>query len=227
MSKLYLVATPIGNLGDFSTRAAEVLKQVARIACEDTRTSSRLMGHYGIDTPLFPFHQHNEHRKINDLISMLDRGEDIALITDAGMPGLSDPGFLAARAAWQSGHTVCTIPGADACSTALACSGLPSDRYLFEGFLPHKKGRQTRLREIAEHEVTTVLFESPKRLNRLLGELIEHTGEARLVCIARELTKLHEEVQRGSLGELAAHWKERGEPKGEIVLIIAAKSYTE
>lgn len=227
MSVLYIVATPIGNLSDISTRAVETLKQVHQIACEDTRFSATLLNHYQIEPPTFPFHQHNEHQKVKHLTNLLDGGQDIALITDAGMPGISDPGFLAVRAAHQNGHTVSVIPGPDACTTALVASGLPCDRYFFEGFLPPKKGRQTRLREIAKMDVTTVIYESPHRFSRLLDELYEHTDGGRLICIARELTKKFEEIQRGRLDELRQHWEERGNPKGEFVIVLAGKSYSE
>ncbi|MEX0770045.1 MAG: 16S rRNA (cytidine(1402)-2'-O)-methyltransferase [Balneolaceae bacterium] len=227
MSILYLVATPIGNLGDFSTRAVEVLRQVDQIACEDTRFSGTLLKHYQIETPTFPFHQHNEHQKVKHLINLLDGGQNIALITDAGMPGISDPGFLAARAAHRGSHTVTVIPGPDACTTALVASGLPCDRFFFEGFLPPKKGRQTRLRELCEMDVTTVIYESPHRFGRLLDELAEHAEGGRLICIARELTKKFEEVQRGNLAELREHWNNRDAPKGEFVIVMAGKSYSE
>ncbi|MEX2585578.1 MAG: 16S rRNA (cytidine(1402)-2'-O)-methyltransferase [Balneolaceae bacterium] len=227
VSVLYLVATPIGNLDDFSHRAIEILKNADRIACEDTRTSSRLLKQYDIRKPLFSFHQHNEHRKVENIMEMLDNGEVVALISDAGMPGISDPGFLAVRAAHQRGHTVQTIPGPDACTTALVTSGLPSDRYLFEGFLPPKKGRQTRLQEIAERDVTTVLYESPHRLLKLLDELLEHAGPDRLACVAKELTKTFEETDRAPLGELQARWHQRESIKGEYVVIVSGKTYSE
>ncbi|MEX2601391.1 MAG: 16S rRNA (cytidine(1402)-2'-O)-methyltransferase [Balneolaceae bacterium] len=227
VSTLFIVATPIGNLGDISPRAIEILNMADQIGCEDTRTSGKLLGHYGVETPTFPFHQHNEHRKVKHLMNLLDGGLNIALISDAGMPGISDPGFLAVRAAWQHGHTVTVIPGPDACTTALAASGLPCDRYLFEGFLPPKKGRQTRLQEISRYPVTTVIYESPHRLLRLLEELEEHAGEERWVAIARELTKKFEEVQRGRLGDLRRAWIERDVPKGEFVIILAAQTYSD
>lgn len=227
MATLYLVATPIGNLGDLSPRAVETLKQVDQIACEDTRNSSILLRHYQIDRPLFSFHQHNEHRKVNHLLNLLDAGQDIAMISDAGMPGLSDPGFLATRAVHQRGHTVRVIPGPDACTTALIASGLPSDRYHYEGFLPPKKGRQTRVTAIAEREETTVIFESPYRLLRLLEELMDQAGEERVACIARELTKAFEEVNRGTLGELYRNYHERDQIRGEFVVVLSGKSYRE
>ncbi|WP_199535618.1 16S rRNA (cytidine(1402)-2'-O)-methyltransferase [Rhodohalobacter sp. SW132] len=227
MSTLYLVATPIGNLSDFSPRGVEILNQVDQIACEDTRTSSVLLQHFQIQKPTFSFHQHNEHRKVNHLVNLLNGGTDVALISDAGMPGISDPGFLAARAAHQNGHTVTAIPGPDAATTAVAASGLPCDRYLFEGFLPPKKGRETRIREIADSDITTVLYVSPHKLVRFLNRFSEFAEPDRWICIARELTKKFEEVQRGQLSELIRIWEERESIKGEFVVIISGKSYSE
>ncbi len=227
MSILYIVATPIGNLQDFSPRAVEVLKSVDYIACEDTRTSGTLLQHFGIDKPKFSFHQHNEHRKVGHLTNILDANQDVALISDAGMPGISDPGFLAVRAAKQGGHNIIVIPGPDAATTALVASGLPSDRYVFEGFLPHKKGRQKRLRELAEEERTIVIYESPNRLLKLLDELEERFEPDRLAAVARELTKKFEEVIRGTITELKKEFEERDSIKGEIVVIISGKGYSE
>lgn len=227
MSILYIVATPIGNLQDFSPRAVEVLKSVDYIACEDTRTSGTLLQHFGIDKPKFSFHQHNEHRKVGHLTNILDANQDVALISDAGMPGISDPGFLAVRAAKQGGHNIIVIPGPDAATTALVASGLPSDRYVFEGFLPHKKGRQKRLGELAEEERTIVIYESPNRLLKLLDELEEHFEPDRLAAVARELTKKFEEVTRGTITELKKEFEERDSIKGEIVVIISGKGYSE
>jgi 16S rRNA (cytidine1402-2'-O)-methyltransferase len=224
---LYLVATPIGNLDDFSARAVETLKSVDQIACEDTRTSGVLLQHFKIDKPTFSFHQHNEHQKVKHLVNLLDSGLNIALISDAGMPAISDPGFLAARAAHRAGHQVCAIPGPDAITTAVAASGLPSDRFLFEGFLPPKKGRQTRIREIAERDFTSVLYVSPHKLIRFLETLHEFAGDDRWVCVARELTKKFEEIDRGQLGTLLERWKERNTVKGEIVVIVSGKTYSE
>lgn len=227
MSTLYIVATPIGNLSDFSPRAVEILKNADQIACEDTRTSFVLLQHYEIDKPLFSFHQHNEHQKVNHLINLLNGGTNVALISDAGMPGISDPGFLASRAAHQHGHTVTVIPGPDAASTAIAASGLPSDRFIFEGFLPPKKGRETRIREIADSEITSVVYVSPHKLVRFLNRLSNFAESDRWICIARELTKKFEEVQRGQLGDLTANWEQRTSVKGEFVVIISGKSYSE
>ncbi len=227
MSILYIVATPIGNLSDFSPRATEILKSVGQIACEDTRTSSVLLQHFQIDKPTFSFHQHNEHHKVNHLVNILNGGTDVALISDAGMPGISDPGFLAARAAHQNGHTVTAIPGPDAATTAVAASGLPCDRYIFEGFLPPKKGRETRIREIADSDITSVVYVSPHKMVRFLNRLAEFAEPTRWICIARELTKKFEEVQRGQLAELTADWEQRPSIKGEFVVIISGKSYSE
>lgn len=227
MATLYIVATPIGNLTDFSQRAADVLQSVDYIACEDTRSSGVLLQHYKIDKPVFSFHQHNEHQKVGHVLNLLKAGHDVAIISDAGMPGISDPGFLATRAAHQNGITVSAIPGPDAITTALAASGLPSDRFLFEGFLPPKKGRKTRIEEISESDITTVLYESPHKIVKFLEQLLDIAGPHRWICIARELTKKFEEIQRGQLGDIAAGWKERKSVKGEFVVIVAGKNYSE
>ena len=227
MATLYLVATPIGNLDDFSNRAVQTLQSVDQIACEDTRTSSVLLQHYQIKKPTFSFHQHNEHHKVVHIINLLNAGVNIAIISDAGMPGISDPGFLAVRAAHQNGHTVTAIPGPDAATTAVAASGLPCDRYVYEGFLPPKKGRQTRIQAISESEVTTIVYESPHKLIRFLGKLHEFAGDERWVCVARELTKKFEEVDRGQLGSLLPRWKEKPSIKGELVVVVSGKGYSE
>lgn len=227
MATLYIVATPIGNLSDFSLRAVETLQSVDRIACEDTRTSGVLLQHYQINKPTFSFHQHNEHHKVDHVVNLLNAGESIAIISDAGMPGISDPGFLATRAAHQNGHTVTAIPGPDALTTALTASGLPSDRFVFEGFLPPKKGRETRIQSIAESEITTVLYESPHKLIRFLEKLSEFSDPGRWICIAREISKKFEEIDRGQLGTMLESWKNRDAIKGEFVIVIAGKDYTE
>jgi len=225
VSTLFLVATPIGNLDDFSPRAVEVLNSVAYIACEDTRTSGVLLNHYNIDKPTFAFHQHNEHKKVEHLLNLLDAHQDVALISDAGMPGISDPGFLAVRAAHKSGHRVSVIPGPDAATTALVASGLPCDKYAYEGFLPPKKGRQKRLKQLAEEERTLVIYESPHRLLKLLGELEEYMGGQRYVAVARELTKKFEEVIRGTIEEVELIFETREDIKGEIVVVVAPDGY--
>ncbi|WP_069130842.1 16S rRNA (cytidine(1402)-2'-O)-methyltransferase [Rhodohalobacter halophilus] len=227
MATLYLVATPIGNLEDFSARAVSTLQSVDQIACEDTRTSGVLLQHFQINKPTFSFHQHNEHQKVKHLINLLDGGQNIALISDAGMPAISDPGFLATRAAHQNGHSVIAIPGPNAVTTALAVSGLPSDRFTFEGFLPPKKGRQTRIQEIADSDITSVVYESPHKLVRFLEKLHEFAGDDRWVCITRELTKKFEETDRAQLGELLKRWRNKDSIKGEIAIVIAGKSYSE
>lgn len=227
MSVLYIVATPIGNLGDFSARAVETLNSVDYIACEDTRTSGRLFQHFGVDKPTFSFHQHNEHKKVEHVLNLLESNQDVALVSDAGMPGISDPGFLAIRAAKKAGHQVVVIPGPDAATTALVASGLPSDRYIFEGFLPHKKGRQKRLQQLAEEDRTIVLYESPNRLIKLLSELENYFGGERLMAVARELTKAFEEVVRDTVSEVKTEFESRDSIKGEIVVIIAGKGYQE
>jgi 16S rRNA (cytidine1402-2'-O)-methyltransferase len=227
LATLYLVATPIGNLSDFSARAVETLQSVDQIACEDTRTSGVLLQHFQISKPTFSFHQHNEHQKVKHLMNLLNGGLNIALISDAGMPGISDPGFLATREAHQHGHEIIAIPGPDAATTALAVSGLPCDRFIFEGFLPPKKGRQTRIQEIAESDITSVVYESPHKLVRFLEKLHEYAGDERWVCVARELTKKFEEKDRAQLGELLPRWREKKSIKGEIAVVIAGKTYSE
>ena len=227
MSTLYIVATPIGNLSDFSARAINILNTVDQIACEDTRKSSILLQQYKIVKPTFSFHQHNEHHKVNHLINLLDGGTNVAIISDAGMPGISDPGFLAARAAHQNGHAVSAIPGPDAATTAIAASGLPCNRYIFEGFLPPKKGRETRIRAIADCDITSVIYVSPHKLVRFLNRLSGFTEPDRWICIARELTKKFEEIQRGQLAKLTEEWENRESIKGEFVVIVSGKSYSE
>lgn len=227
LSTLYLVATPIGNLDDFSPRGVRILKSVARIACEDTRTSGVLLRHFHIDTPTFSFHQHNEHEKVGYLVELLDANQEIALISDAGMPGISDPGFLAARAAHRAGHTVTVIPGPDAATTALVASGLPCDRYVFEGFLAPKKGRNKRLKELAGEERTVIFYESPYRVVKLLEELTDIWGGDRWGAVGRELTKKFEEIVRGRLHELLAEFEGRSEMKGEFVVVVAPGEYEE
>lgn len=227
MSTLYIVATPIGNLEDISERARKVLGSVEYIACEDTRTSGVLLQHLGVNTPTFPFHQHNEHQKVEHLLNLLDARQNVAVISDAGMPGISDPGFLAVRAAHRAGHSVTVIPGPDAATTALVASGLPCDKYAFEGFLPQKKGRQKRLKQLADEERTIVFYESPHRLTKLLDELREYMGDQRMVAVCRELTKKFEEVIRGPLENVIQTCEQRDKIKGEIVVVTAPESYSE
>lgn len=222
MGKLYLVPTPIGNLDDMTYRSIKVLNEVDAILCEDTRTSSRLLQHYGIQKKLIAHHQHNEHKAVDKVIEHLELGETLALITDAGTPGISDPGFLLARACAEAGIDVETLPGATAFVPALVNSGLPCDKFCFEGFLPHKKGRHTRLTQLAEEERTIVFYESTHRIVKSLTQMGEYFGENRLVSVSRELTKLHEENVRGTLAELAKYYTDNIS-KGEFVVIVSGK----
>ena len=220
--KLYLVPTPVGNLGDMTYRAVEVLKGVDLILAEDTRTSRVVMQHYGITTPMHSYHIFNEHQTLSSVMDRLLSGQTMALVTDAGTPGISDPGFLLVREAVKNGIPVETLPGATAFVPALVDSGLPCDRFLFLGFLPHKKGRQTAIRQMAEEERTMVVYESPFRLVRLLEQLIEVLGAERRVSVSREISKLYAETVRGTLAEVLAHYQS-DEVKGEIVVVIAGK----
>lgn len=224
MSKpsLFLVPTPIGNLGDITIRGLEVLKQVDTILAEDTRTSGMLLRHYEISKPLQSFHIFNEHKTLTGLIQRMKGGETMALISDAGTPGISDPGFLLVRECLKAGLKIETLPGATALIPALVNSGFPTDRFVFEGFLPHKKGKQTTLKRLAEEERTIVVYESPHRLVKTLEQMIEFFGEDRLVSVSRELTKLYEETFTGRLIEVLTHFKNK-EVKGEIVLVIDGK----
>lgn len=219
---LYLVPTPIGNLEDMTLRAIRILGEADLILAEDTRTSKKLLDHYEISTPLRSYHAHNEHAVTEQLVAQLSSGARLALITDAGTPGISDPGFLLVRACVQNSIRVECLPGPTAFVPALAASGIPSDRFHFEGFLPHKKGRQTRLEYLATLPHTFVLYESPHRLVKCLDQLSEHCGPDRLACVARELTKLHEEVRTAPLQALADHYR-TGKVRGEIVVVVAGK----
>ena len=223
MSKLYLVPTPVGNLGDMTYRGVEVLRSVDLILAEDTRTSRVLMQHYGIDTPLQSYHIFNEHQTVAGLVERLLSGTTIAVVTDAGTPGISDPGFLLVREAVKAGVDVECLPGATAFVPALIDSGLPCDRFVFLGFLPHKKGRQTALQALAGEERTMVIYESPYRLVKLLTELAATVGEERQVSVSREISKLHAETVRGSLAEVLAHFSTK-EVKGEIVVVLAGNA---
>lgn len=215
---LYIVATPIGHLQDISHRAVEVLRGVSLIAAEDTRTTRILLDHYGIATPAVSYHSHNEVRRVPQLIERLREGGSVAVVSDAGTPGISDPASVVVRAALDHGFPVVPIPGATAFVSALVVSGLRTDRFVFEGFLPVKKGRRTRLAKLALEERTVVLYESPHRIQRTVRELLEHCGDRRVV-LARELTKKFEEIYRGRLSEAAAHL-ERKAPRGEYVVIV-------
>jgi 16S rRNA (cytidine1402-2'-O)-methyltransferase len=219
MSKLYLVPTPIGNLSDITLRAIEVLKEVEVVLAEDTRKSGNLLKHFQISKPIQSFHKFNEHRTLDSLITRLQEGTAMALVTDAGTPGISDPGFLLVRACIEHEIEVETLPGPTAFVPALVNSGLPCERFVFEGFLPQKKGRQKKMAELATETRTLVFYESPYRLGKTLHQLAEHFGPNRKASVSRELTKVHEETLRGTLQELASHFHERI-VKGEIVLIV-------
>lgn len=220
MSKLYLVPTPIGNLGDITFRALEVLKEVDLVLAEDTRKSGILLKHFQINKPLQSHHKFNEHRTLESLIQRIMGGTSMALVTDAGTPGISDPGFLLIRACIEQGIEVETLPGPTAFIPALVNSGLPCERFVFEGFLPQKKGRQKRIAELSQDKRTIVLYESPYRLGKTLSQLSDHFGPERKASVSRELTKVHEETVRGTLEELSQHFNGKV-IKGEIVLIVA------
>ena len=218
--KLYIVPTPVGNLSDITFRAVEVLKAADLILAEDTRTSSVLLKHYDIHVPLQSHHKFNEHQTAGIIKEKILAGADVALISDAGTPGISDPGFLLARTCAAEGITVETLPGATACIPALVSSGLPCDRFCFEGFLPQKKGRQTLLRQLAGESRTMVFYESPYRLVKTLEQFAEYFGPDRECSVAREISKIHEEHVRGTLSEVAERFRAH-EPKGEIVIVVA------
>jgi 16S rRNA (cytidine1402-2'-O)-methyltransferase len=217
---LHIIPTPIGNLADMTYRAVEALKGVDLILAEDTRTSSVLLAHYGIQKPLSPYHMNNEHRVTPHLVEQMTAGKEVALMTDAGTPGISDPAFLLVRACIQAGVGVECLPGATAFVPALVNSGLPIHRFVFEGFLPHKKGRHTLLTRLSTEERTMVLYESPHRLVKTLAQLAEYLGADRPCCVSRELTKKFEENRRGTLQEVHDHFLKEG-VKGEIVIVVA------
>jgi len=219
---LYLLPTPIGNLEDITLRTLRILKEADVILAEDTRTSRKLLQHYEIDQPLRAYHAHNEHHITSQIIEQLAAGQNIALISDAGTPGISDPGFFLVRAAIAENISVECLPGATAFIPALVASGLPCDKFFFEGFLPHKKGRQTRLIWLSELPHTFVLYESPHRLVKCLKQLLEFCGD-RPACVCRELTKLYEETARGQLSELIQHFDTEKKVRGEIVVIVGGK----
>ncbi|MBS1667215.1 MAG: 16S rRNA (cytidine(1402)-2'-O)-methyltransferase [Bacteroidetes bacterium] len=219
---LYIVPSPIGNLQDITFRAIETLKKVDLILAEDTRTSLKLLNHYQVIKPVSPYHQHNEHKVLQHLADQLLQGKTMALLTDAGTPGISDPAFLLVRECIKIGVKVECLPGATAFVPALVNSGLPTNRFAFEGFLPLKKGRQSLLKKLAEEERTLVLYESPMRLVKTLEELVNYFGPDRLCCVSRELTKIYEENKRGALQELVNYFKEKG-VKGEIVIVLQGK----
>ncbi len=219
---LYLVPTPIGNLEDITQRALRILGEADLILAEDTRTSGKLLKHYDIRKPLQSYHAHNEHGQVERIVEKMKAGTVMALVTDAGTPAISDPGFLLVRAAIAAELRVECLPGATAFVPALVNSGLPADKFVFEGFLPQKKGRQTRLQELALEERTFILYESPHRLVKCLQQLAEHLGADRRACVSRELTKLFEENRRGTLTELHEHYNTHP-PKGEIVLVVEGR----
>ena len=219
---LYLVPTPIGNLKDITLRAIEVLKEVDLILAEDTRNTSHLLNHYQITKPLTPYHQHNEHKIVQHLVKQLQEGKKMAVVTDAGTPGISDPAFLLVRECIKEGIKVECLPGATAFVPALVNSGIPTNRFVFEGFLPLKKGRRTLMKQLAEEERTIIFYESPMRLVKTLEEFSIYFGSERICNVSRELTKLFEENKRGTLTEVAAYFAEKN-VKGEIVIIVAGK----
>ncbi|KGN83704.1 16S rRNA (cytidine(1402)-2'-O)-methyltransferase [Porphyromonas sp. COT-290 OH860] len=219
MAKLTIVPTPIGNLEDITLRALSTLKRVRLILAEDTRTTGILLAHFGVKCPLQSHHMHNEHKTLEVICRRIEECEDVALVSDAGTPAISDPGFLLVRECIRRGIEVECLPGPTAFVPALVASGLPCDRFVFEGFLPQKKGRQTKLRELAEEERTTILYESPFRVVKTLTQLAEYKGEDCPAAACRELSKLHEEIVRGTLKELIEHFQQTP-PKGEFVLII-------
>ncbi len=222
MSRLYIIPTPIGNLKDFTVRAVEVLKKVDLVLAEDTRKSGILLKHYDIGTPLVSHHKFNEHRESERICRQIASGKEVALITDAGTPGISDPGFFLVRTCIQNNINVETLPGATAFVPALVNSGMPCDRFCFEGFLPQKKGRMKRIKSLENEERTMVFYESPHRIARLVDQLIDVMGGERKASLSRELTKIHEENIRGSLDKLANSLKDT-KPRGEYVLILAGK----
>ncbi len=222
MGKLYIVPTPIGNLEDMTFRAIRILKEVDLILAEDTRTSGKLMKHFDIGTHMHSHHMHNEHKTIENIISRLKAGENIALISDAGTPAISDPGFLLTRACVENKIEVECLPGATAFVPALVNSGLPNEKFIFEGFLPDKKGKQTRFMALAEETRTMILYVSPHKLVKTLTEFITYFGEDRQICVSRELSKLHEENVRGTVREVLTHF-EKTAARGEIVVCVAGK----
>ena len=222
MAKLYIVPTPIGNLEDITLRAIRVLKEVDFILAEDTRTSGNLLRHFDIKNAMLSYHKFNEHQTVQSVVERLLAGQTIAVVSDAGTPGISDPGFLVAREAIKAGIEVITLPGATAFVPALVSSGLPCDRFCFEGFLPQKKGRQTRIAALAEETRTMIFYESPHRIVKALTQFIEVFGAERQVSVCREISKLHEESVRGTLEEVLHHFTET-EPRGEFVIVLAGK----
>jgi len=217
---LYLVPTPVGNLGDITVRAREVLETVDFVLAEDTRNTGKLLQHLGLSAKMQSFHAHNEHHRVDGYVERLQSGETLALVSDAGTPAISDPGFLLVRACKEAGVEVTCLPGATAFVPALAASGLPCDRFHFEGFLPQKKGRKTRLDYLASLPHTFALYESPHRLVKCLAQLSEVCGPARMACVAREISKMHEDIKTAPLSELYAHYEGQAKIRGEIVIVV-------
>ncbi len=222
MGKLYLVPTPIGNLEDMTFRAVKVLQEADLILAEDTRNSGKLLKHFEITTQMHSHHMHNEHKTVEGLVDRIKNGQTLALISDAGTPAISDPGFLLTRACVEAGLEVDCLPGATAFVPALVNSGLPNDKFVFEGFLPVKKGRQTRFLLLAEEERTMIFYESPHKLVKTLKNMVEFFGEDRSISVSREISKLHEETVRGTAAEVLKHFEAKA-PKGEIVIIVGGK----
>lgn len=222
MGKLYLVPTPIGNLEDMTFRAVKVLQEADLILAEDTRTSGKLLKHFEITTQMHSHHMHNEHKTVEGLVDRIKNGQTLALISDAGTPAISDPGFLLTRACVEAGLEVDCLPGATAFVPALVNSGLPNDKFVFEGFLPVKKGRQTRFLLLAEEERTMIFYESPHKLVKTLKNMVEFFGDDRSISVSREISKLHEETVRGTAAEVLKHFEVKA-PKGEIVIIVGGK----
>ncbi|MGL5262001.1 MAG: 16S rRNA (cytidine(1402)-2'-O)-methyltransferase [Bacteroides sp.] len=219
MGKLIVVPTPVGNLEDMTFRAIKVLKEVDLILAEDTRTSSVLLKHYDIHNPLQSHHKYNEHKTVESVVNRIKAGENIALISDAGTPAISDPGFLVVRECVKNNIEVQCLPGATAMIPAVVMSGLPNDRFCFEGFLPQKKGRVTKMKSLIDEERTMIFYESPYRLVKTLGQFEEYLGGERLVSVSREISKIHEETIRGTVTEVKSHF-EKNEPRGEIVIVL-------
>jgi 16S rRNA (cytidine1402-2'-O)-methyltransferase len=223
MAKLCLVPTPIGNLEDITLRSLRILRECEQIYAEDTRVTKKLLNHFEISKPVYPFHAHNEHKTLNGVLQTIEKSELTVLVSDAGTPGISDPGFLLVRACIEQGIKVECLPGPTAFVPALVASGFPCDKFVFEGFLPHKKGRQTRLLKLAEEDRTIVLYESPHRLVKCLEQIEEFMSPERKVCVVREISKLFEEYKRGTATEVRTYYQQHP-PKGEIVILIEGKN---
>lgn len=223
MGTLYLVPTPVGNLEDITARALRILKEADLVLAEDTRTSGNLMRHFDLHVPMQSYHKFNEHQTVQHVVERLQAGETVAVVSDAGTPGISDPGFLVAREAIKAGIEVITLPGATAFVPALVSSGLPCDKFCFEGFLPQKKGRMSRLEALKDETRTVIFYESPYRVVKTLTQFIEVFGPERPVSVCREISKVHEESVRGTLEEVLAHFQEH-EPRGEFVIVLGGKS---